>query len=174
MEASDAGPCAARRGRRLTAPPVPCARPAQHGTCWQECHCSNGGTCEHTSECVAFTCDDPKMRRRGSASECVADECTQVPRRRRQGPLGEGPCLWACARSLMPALHGGGPGQPARGRARTIVLVSPSRVGRARLRPCARVRCLLSSAGEARGRVVQEHAVGTILAKAPPHTGGHA
>jgi len=108
---------AQRGGARLTAPPAPRARPAQHGTCWQECHCSDVGTCEHTSECVAFTCDDPKMRRRGSASECVADECTQVPRRRRHAPLGQGACLWARARPAMPAAHGGGPGRPARGRA---------------------------------------------------------
>ena len=53
-------------------------RPSQHGTCWQECHCAEGGDCAYTSECVAFTCDDPKLRRRGAASECVKDECTQV------------------------------------------------------------------------------------------------
>ncbi len=83
-------------------------------------------------------------------------------------PLGLRPICSACL-----AWRRAGAACARAGAARTIVLVSPSHVGSARLRPCARVRSLLSSAGEARGRVVQEHAVGTITAKAPPHTGGH-
>ncbi|KAK9843435.1 hypothetical protein WJX81_002486 [Elliptochloris bilobata] len=52
--------------------------PSQAGTCWQECHCTDAGACAFTSECVAFTCDKPGMRRRGTAPECVADECSQA------------------------------------------------------------------------------------------------